>query len=296
MNLGQKMELKPSSLLTSLVSVLGVLFPGAIVTFLALRGIQNSQLPAALVHVQEGSVEGWTLFIVTSYLAGQLLYALGSWFLDPVYDRTYRAYKTRLKDDPKRLVFPLIRREYPVGVVPPSTYSWARAFIVTRSPSSLAELEQLEADFKFFRGLTLALLMGPFEATTIGALSLAVAILSLLLVLGGAGLKIWSDLHSTTRPPNPTRADSMLDNSLRLLVGGLLLLLAVATYQVWTKAGFIASTAYVVAVAIVMLRFCQQRWQRNETTYEYASAVAVSTGAKMDRSADKPASSEDLPD
>ncbi len=290
------MELKPSSLFVSLVSVLGVLFPGAIVVFLALRGIQSSQLPATLVHVQEGSVEGWTLFIVTSYLAGQLLYALGSWFLDPIYDRTYRVYKTKLKDDPRRLVFPLIAREYSPEVVPPSTYSWARAYVVTQSPGSLPELEQLEADFKFFRGLTLAFLIGPFEAIQLSWLAILITTLAVLLVLSGAGLKVRSDLQSTTRPPNPTRSDSSLTISLRLLVIGLLLLLAIATYLIWTTAGLIAGAAYILAVAVAMLRFCQQRWQRNETTYEYASAVAVSGGVKIVRSAKQSASAPELPD
>ena len=42
-----------------------------------------------------------------------------------------------------------------------------------------------------------------------------------------------------------------------------------------TATGWPIAVAYGLAFIVVLLRFCQQRWQRNETTYEYASALAV---------------------
>ena len=56
----------------------------------------------------------------------------------------------------------MIEAQFPNGVEP-TNYSWARAYVVTRSPASVPELDQLEADFKFFRSLTLVALVGPFE-------------------------------------------------------------------------------------------------------------------------------------
>src|SRR5712692_6155960 len=159
-------------------------------------------------------------------------------------------------------------------MVQPSAYSCARAYVVTRASAALTELEQLEADFKFFRGLTLALLIGPFEAIPFGSNLAWLSSVSVLVVVAGVAIKVMSDLKSPTRPPNPTRVDGTLHVSLALMVGGLGVLLAVAAYLVWSRSGTISSIAYVIAVGVVMLRFCQQRWQRNETTYEYASAVA----------------------
>jgi hypothetical protein len=91
------MDLKPTNIIVSLTSLLGIVLPGSIVTFLALVGDWRSALPSALTSVPTGSAEGWAIFVVGAYAAGQALYAFGSWFLDPFYDRTYRRYKQTVK-------------------------------------------------------------------------------------------------------------------------------------------------------------------------------------------------------
>ena len=84
------MDVKPSNFIVSLVSLLGIVLPGSIVTFLGLTGPLHSHLPTALLAFQPDTVAAWVIFTITSYIVGQALYGFGSWFLDSLYDRTYR--------------------------------------------------------------------------------------------------------------------------------------------------------------------------------------------------------------
>src|SRR2546425_13107584 len=98
------MDFKPSNFFVSLVSLLGVVLPGSILAFFALTGVWRPILPPALTAVQTGSPEGWAIFLIGAYIAGQALYSFGKWFLDPVYYRTYRRYQQWVAGNPKKLI------------------------------------------------------------------------------------------------------------------------------------------------------------------------------------------------
>jgi hypothetical protein len=268
------MDLKPSNFLVSLVSLLGVILPGTVVVYLGLAGALRPGIPRQLVSVPEASVEGWVIFVIASYAVGQALYAFGSWFLDPIYDRTYRRYKQHLKGDPKKLVQPIIASKFAKGTEP-STYSWARAYVATKSPLSVGELEQIEADFKFFRSLALVFVIAPYEAVTIhGKGTIALAAIGVALLMLGAVAKLVVDIReSTGKPRDPSRTSLSLDISAGITGAGFVALVAVACNLVLGAEGAWAAIAYVVGFGVVLLRFCQQRWQRNETTYEYAATI-----------------------
>jgi len=281
----------------SLVSLLGVVLPGSVVTFLGLVGPLRPSLPHAVVGVQEGSPEGWAIFLIASYVVGQALYGFGSWFLDGVYDRTYRRYKEYLKGDPKDYVRSLIDAHFPEGPQP-STYSWSRAYVVTKSPASMNELEQIEADFKFFRSLALVFLVAPFEAIRLpNARWIWLLIGGLSLTVFGSLAKVVVELiHQRTRrrskqnsvgskrgeslkPADPSRPSWALDITAALTSAGLAIVLIEGAALISDVAHLPGAVFYLVGFAVVFLRFCQQRWQRNETTYEYAAAVAAPDSA-----------------
>src|SRR5205807_9432672 len=95
----------------------------------------------------------WVAFLVAAYLAGQALYALGSWFLDAVYDWTYKPYKKWKKErEGDELLKPLIKQRMGADLAKRTgTYPWARAYIAVKSPASLGMIERLDAVLNFFR-------------------------------------------------------------------------------------------------------------------------------------------------
>ena len=273
------MDLKPTNVVVSLVSLLGIVLPGSIIAFLGLTGAWRPWLPFAVTGVPEGSPEGWAIFIIASYAAGQALYAFGSWFLDPVYNRTYRSYKERIRGNPKRFVWPLIQAQFP-HVREPSNYSWARAYVVSRSPGAIVELDQLEADFKFFRSLALVLLVAPFEAVPVkNGLLEASTIIGVALVVLGAVWNVFTNWRNPDYRYNPTEPGQHLDAPIVILVLGLLIVLGAGITTIIGAVGWIVAVAHVLAFVVVLLRFFQQRWQRNETTYEYAAVIAAQTNS-----------------
>jgi hypothetical protein len=281
------MDLKPTNIIVSLASLLGIVLPGSIVAFLALTGAWRFALPRELVDVPTANPQGWVIFIVVAYIAGQVLYAFGSWFLDPVYDRTYRRYKEHVKGNPKRFVWPTIEAQFPSGPdsgydSEPSNYSWARAYVVTRSPGSVSELDQLEADFKFFRSVTLVLVVAPFEALKIQPAYLLVgALVGLGLMACGALAKVFVDWRYYEYRRNPAHPMAwQLTACMIAIAVGLLLVVAVGSVLILNSGwGFIGTIGYWASIVVVLLRFCQQRWQRNETTYEYAAVLAAAANA-----------------
>jgi hypothetical protein len=288
------MDVKPSSFIVSLVSLLGVVLPGSIVTFLALSGPWRPSLPNAFMSFQSDTAASWVIFVVTSYIVGQALYGFGSWFLDSVYDRTYRRYKQLLKGEPKDFVRPLVKAQFPKGPRP-STYSWARAYVVTRSPGSVNELDQIEADFKFFRSLALVFLVAPFELRLLPNESWFWILMSgLALMVVGSVADAAVDLVERRRrlltkkkakgqgaqlvnQIDPARSSRALDLAASLTGIGVAIVLVEGAVLIYTVAGIPGAGAFLVGFAVVFLLFCQQRWQRNETTYEYAATIGATS-------------------
>lgn len=281
------MEARPSNFIVSIVYLLGVVLPGSIVTFLAVTGPLRAHLPNSLVAVPPDSVQAWIIFAIAAYVVGQVLYGFGSWFLDNIYDRTYRRYKQFLKGEPKEFVRPLVEshfRDRPQ----PTFYSWARAYVVTHSPAALSELEYLEADFKFFRSLALVFLVAPLEAIAVSVpeWEWAVVVGAILAVIGSL-MKAYIDVmdrrkrvakapkEALAKPLDPSRLNRSLDAAATVTATGIAIVLGFGAILVLNTAGAAAAALFLVGFGVVFLRFCQQRWQRNESTYEYAAAVAA---------------------
>jgi hypothetical protein len=148
---------KPSDFFLTLTTFFAILLPGTMLVFLVLAGWPRPLpiLPSGL----PGSFGPWFAFFVASYLAGQLLYALGSWLLDPLYDWMDLGFKSRgrrtrfkiLEDSVRSVLF---------GGLKGSMLAKARAMILARGPQAWALVEQADADSKFFRAVTIVAAWG----------------------------------------------------------------------------------------------------------------------------------------
>jgi hypothetical protein len=148
---------------------------------------------------------------------------------------------------------------------------------VTQSPGSVPELDQLEADFKFFRSLALVIVIGPFEAiATHSDLLIFAAISGAILIMVGSQSKIVVDARFPDYRRDPGHSEWYPGDICVIILGiGILVIVAVACVLISSKGGWPAIAAYMVALTVAVMRFCQQRWQRNETTFEYAAVLVA---------------------
>lgn len=151
------------------VDLFSILLPGAILTYWALTAFFWNQLPKD----SPWDARNWTIFIVISYVAGHVISALGGIVLDKIYDRTYklwgktdgdyahpngrRAEYVRLRHRAKALA------EHSLGDYysdQDSVLSWSEALVRLSSMSAGGEIDHLEGESKFFRSLTVVLILG----------------------------------------------------------------------------------------------------------------------------------------
>jgi hypothetical protein len=265
---------KPGDLFVSAVSLFSVVLPGAAVSILAWHGTTIDAAVGAATRPL-GTVGGWIAFIIIAYLVGKFLYAVGSWILDPVFDRTYLRYMEAVKGDPRRLVRSAMDAK--LGDLPkPNPLPWARALLRIRSSAASADIDQIEADSKFFRSFTLVFVAAPLLLWRLnGSLLLITTIIAVTLAIAGALLDQWADFRD--RDPNLTHSASrpswLLNGHAVLSGGSISSYLLVAAWDVTQHLGWAESILYVLLVVVTFVRFAQQRWRRNETTYESAAIL-----------------------
>lgn len=150
--------MKPSEFFVGIVDFFAALLPGAIATWLALQYIDPADL-RRWGGVAEGSSEivRGAAFFLTSYILGHFIY-LGGAQLDPWYDR-WRQREHPHGTDPNFQAAKKLRDRIS-GELPKSgvrgaytTLRWARAYITIHAPNAILEIDQLEANSKFFRSL-----------------------------------------------------------------------------------------------------------------------------------------------
>jgi hypothetical protein len=175
------MPFRPSDFFIGVLAFFAIILPGALLAFLW------QQVPAELIgdHLKIGSDLRWIAFLVAAYVLGQAIYALGSWFLDPVYDWTYEPYKTWKKRKKGEELKTLIKGMMGTLEGRTGTYPWARAYVGVRSSQAAASIERLDADSKFFRSLAIALIIAPY-AFVPGHFSLTLTVWAGVLGLIGA--------------------------------------------------------------------------------------------------------------
>ncbi len=178
------MNFDPQKLFIGLVDFFSILLPGALLTFL-LAGDLGPVVLGNGYNALTGSA-AWAAFLFASYLAGHLVFLLGSW-LDEIYDwiRGYTANEQirRLARGGAMLPWPIramvwlvfkhernvavdrvgkIKEKalHPVrGKHAVNNFQWCKALLSIESPASLAAVNRFEADSKFFRCFTVVVLL-----------------------------------------------------------------------------------------------------------------------------------------
>ena len=140
---------KPVDFFVGLVDFFAILLPGAILTFWVYVCLKCTWRDLADVLPTEGEKKWVTLaaFAVVAYIVGHLLYAIGSLCLDPLYDWWKDNYPPEEWNELKRK-----------AAKEQSDFKMMETYLRVWSAGATAEMERLEADQKFFRGVILGLL------------------------------------------------------------------------------------------------------------------------------------------
>lgn len=139
------------------VDLFGTILPGAIITF-ALDRLWNADefLPDKW---REGA-EGIAVFLVASFIAGHIVFALGGMILDPIYDRTFKLWdkNTYCRVHVRALEVARVALG-PFWMDGDNIFDWSTTFLQIGSGALTTAVERVEADSKFFRSLTVVLIL-----------------------------------------------------------------------------------------------------------------------------------------
>ncbi|SEU45940.1 8-oxo-dGTP pyrophosphatase MutT, NUDIX family [Burkholderia cepacia] len=174
----------PHEFFVGLTDFFSILLPGALLSWL----MMGEAGPVVLGQRYAGldGAQGWAAFLFASYLFGQLIFVLGSW-LDAFYDwarrytlNTQIALLARrghgLPWPARAMIWLVFKRERNLAVARAGkikrqalgplqaqdavdTFQWSKALLNAENPASLAVVLRFEADSRFFRCLTVVLLL-----------------------------------------------------------------------------------------------------------------------------------------
>ncbi len=156
---------KPNELYLGVLDFFAIILPGAIAAALLERALGGAVL-GLWVTVPKSEAGQWAAFLVIAYLLGHLIFLTGS-YLDLLYggltERLKQpqyaqgwwsvAAKPVGKNELAYLRATAVRQALlaPEGQNGVNTFQWARAVLTSRCPAAAADVQQLEADSKFFR-------------------------------------------------------------------------------------------------------------------------------------------------
>jgi hypothetical protein len=151
------MSYKPSDFFLTAFEFFGVLLPGALLTYATLKFSPGTPLEPH-VKLVGGGAEGWAAFATVSFIIG--------WAIQPpshvfnwLYDRTYRAWKRRRGDDLYEFAKRQAKQDIPNMVKTASIYRWAEVEVLARDKEAAQALAMAQGISKFFRAITLFLLI-----------------------------------------------------------------------------------------------------------------------------------------
>ena len=213
------MDYKPSDLFVSVIDFFAVILPGALFSLL-FSDYRHQIFGPVFPEIGEGAPR-WVAFIFASYMFGHFIFAVGSLFLDPFYDRFYaKAQRVRKGALPRRGSFLRLRKwlwKYYLSVRNDkrcfrddalkacadmykkkdfdeenavvrkdkeitNLFWWAGSIVRILNAQASAEIDRLLADSKFFRSVTVVLLLISYSLFANSAyIALSFCILLLLL-------------------------------------------------------------------------------------------------------------------
>jgi hypothetical protein len=174
------MATKPADFFIGVVDFFAIILPGALLSYMALHALKQHGSGLMLL-VPEGTAPGWVAFALSAYLLGHFASLIGAFFLDPLYKLSYVRWHARTGDQIYGHAGKLKAKE--LGANDVTTYKWARMSIRLRNASAMQEIDRLEADSKFFRSVTIVLLISPCIITSYRGTFWGVSLWALLVLL-----------------------------------------------------------------------------------------------------------------
>jgi 8-oxo-dGTP pyrophosphatase MutT (NUDIX family) len=179
------MDVAPEKFFIGLVDFFSILLPGALLTYL-LKDDAGARIFGPGRYSGLGGTEGWAIFLFISYLAGHLIFLIGSWLLDdyvydPIRQATYARQVECLAEgqslspilarwlaglvfkknvDDALIQAERIKRRQLVSLPGRSgvnTFQWSKAILALSHVEALATVQRFEADSKFFRSFIIVL-------------------------------------------------------------------------------------------------------------------------------------------
>jgi hypothetical protein len=172
---------KPTDFFLGITDLFSVLLPGACIAFVGLKVAEHrpTDLLGKLGLSAYEGYEGYIAFFVVAYLLGHLMDYGGSQVWDEGYDRMYarrkrsralkraeELLKTRSETSEEgrvavkireakgdRLLFEATRLAESSMPAGDRVYQWSRTWSCLRNPTAFIEIERMQANSKFFRGL-----------------------------------------------------------------------------------------------------------------------------------------------
>src|SRR5450631_1768184 len=208
---------KPADFFVGVTDLFSVILPGAALAYVCYL-VEKHTGSDVLGFRALGMYEGYLAFFVAAYLLGHVMDMVGAATLDNLYDLTYAHWKRSdpmslrqwMKRSPRRLKVEWIRAlrgisqtrkrktfrrddevfrqaRIAAGTARPAgfnVYKWTRSWIAVYSSSAFAEVERMQANSKFFRGMvTLSVITALLSATVQCPFGLRGAIACLLLAV-----------------------------------------------------------------------------------------------------------------
>lgn len=163
--------MKPADIHIRAIEFFSIWLPGALLAAALIVAWESRPVPPAIAALLAGDPARWVAFALLSYALGHFIFLAASRIDRPLYDR-YRTRKWPRKDDDAYLQATAARHAFfgtPFDVTddkPMNTFAWSKAMLLMKFPAACAEVEQFEADSKFFRSLIVVLplvgiLLGP---------------------------------------------------------------------------------------------------------------------------------------
>jgi hypothetical protein len=193
---------KPTDFFVGITDLFSIILPGALMTYIWIVAEQHSTSGLLGPVKASHSNTEYLAFLAISYLVGHGMDMVGAVVLDDFYDLTFADWKkSRGGVSPRRWLGQLpgrilneIRKNWnyflsgvnnksdrksdalllkaaelasPVIVKGDLVYQWCRSSIVLRSPLAFSEIERLQANSKFFRGMVTTSLITAILSLTI---------------------------------------------------------------------------------------------------------------------------------
>jgi hypothetical protein len=160
------MSTKPADFFIGVIDFFAIILPGALLSYLVLVALRQYHPPLADLP-GEGTAAGWVAFALSSYLLGHFASLIGAFFLDALYALTYLKFRSRTwrrrphwnRLDDQLYVRAGALKEAELGTSNVTTYKWARMTLQSHAAGAMQEIDRLEADSKFFRSVTVVLVI-----------------------------------------------------------------------------------------------------------------------------------------